>query len=68
MALPGRIFSKKAKSSPVTVEKGSLVGAAAGDGSGTFAPECSFREVAVRNELPRSPVDPPVGPADEKAR
>ncbi len=43
MALPGRIFLKKAKSSWVILEKGSLSGAAAGDGLDPSVPACSFR-------------------------
>lgn len=60
MARPGRIFLKKAKSSWVILEKGSLSGAAARDGSGLSAPVCSVRqqtpnchELAGRNGLRR---------------
>lgn len=58
MALPGSIFLKKAKSSWVILEKGSLSGAATGDGLGPSAPVCSFwqrtpncHEVLGRNRL-----------------
>lgn len=44
MALPGSNFLKKAKSSGVTLENGSLSGAALGDRLGLFAPAWSFRE------------------------
>lgn len=43
-ALPGRIVLKKLKSSGVILEKGSLSGAAAGEGVGPSAPVCSFRQ------------------------
>lgn len=44
MALPGRIVLKQLKSSGVILEKGSLSGAAAGEGVGPSARVCSFRQ------------------------
>lgn len=46
MVLAGRSFLKKSRSSSVTLENGSLSGAAAGDCFCPSAPACSFRQQA----------------------
>lgn len=53
MALPGSVFLKKVKSSTVTLEKGSLCGAAAGDHADPPGPRWSSREkVALCGQRP----------------
>lgn len=54
MALPGSVFLKKATSSSVTVEKGSLAGTPAEEALEPSAPVCSFlRESPGCHEVPR---------------
>lgn len=48
MALPGNVFLKKAKSSSVTLEKGSLSGAPFEDGLESPASVCSFQRWTLK--------------------